>query len=398
MSAADRARSPRTSPAASRRARCSGSTAMRHRWPWPRAGATGLTNVRFARGDIFALDVVPGSYDVVHAHQVLQHLVDPIAALVELRLVCRPGGVVAARDGDYASMTCTPTSSAARPVAGPVPAGGARPRRRTGRGAATAGVGTRAGFEDMRASASHGALRHRRRVPGGRNLWADRVTQSRSPSRPWARVTPAARGTRGDRSRIPALGRQPDALVRDAPRRVGALHRAREGRASDRGIPTTVTAPVLDEPDRNAVRRPCARRADRHAQGRGRRGRGVRGRTSLLAAALAEVHDDDGRMATEALGPRRPAGERGVRLQRCPTSRIIRAPADRRPAPRRRPERAAVIARVEHSPDIGTLCLPLAAADPGDRTARVGLTDGGGRSARRRAGRRQPGPGRTARP
>ncbi len=38
---------------------------------------------------------------MVHAHQVLQHVGDPVAALVEMRRVCRPGGIVAVRDGDY---------------------------------------------------------------------------------------------------------------------------------------------------------------------------------------------------------------------------------------------------------------------------------------------------------
>ncbi len=52
-------------------------------------------NVRFEVGDLFALKYDDASFDVVHAHQVLQHLVDPVAALMELRRVLAPGGVLA---------------------------------------------------------------------------------------------------------------------------------------------------------------------------------------------------------------------------------------------------------------------------------------------------------------
>lgn len=64
--------------------------------------------VTFAVGDVYALDLPDGSFDVVHAHQVLQHLTDPVAALRELARVCRPGGVVAVRDVDYAAVTWFP--------------------------------------------------------------------------------------------------------------------------------------------------------------------------------------------------------------------------------------------------------------------------------------------------
>ena len=43
-------------------------------------------------GDVYALDLDDDTFDVVHAHQVLQHVADPVAALREMRRVCRPGG------------------------------------------------------------------------------------------------------------------------------------------------------------------------------------------------------------------------------------------------------------------------------------------------------------------
>jgi SAM-dependent methyltransferase len=68
----------------------------------------GIGTVDFATGDAHALDHPDGTFDVVHAHQVLQHLADPVLALREMRRVCRPGGVVAARDSDYAGFIWYP--------------------------------------------------------------------------------------------------------------------------------------------------------------------------------------------------------------------------------------------------------------------------------------------------
>jgi SAM-dependent methyltransferase len=68
----------------------------------------GVDNVEFALGDVYALEAQDATFDVVHAHQVLQHLGDPVAALREMLRVTRPGGLVAARDGDYTGMTWWP--------------------------------------------------------------------------------------------------------------------------------------------------------------------------------------------------------------------------------------------------------------------------------------------------
>lgn len=56
------------------------------------AQAEGVSSVTFEVGDVTALDVPDDSVDVVHAHQVLQHLRDPVGALAEMRRVCRPAG------------------------------------------------------------------------------------------------------------------------------------------------------------------------------------------------------------------------------------------------------------------------------------------------------------------
>ncbi|MEU1155019.1 methyltransferase domain-containing protein, partial [Streptomyces sp. NPDC005918] len=74
------------------------------------AAERGLDNVEFAVADVHDLDYPDDTFCVVHAHQVLQHVGDPVRALREMRRVCRPGGIVAVRDADYSAMTWYPRS------------------------------------------------------------------------------------------------------------------------------------------------------------------------------------------------------------------------------------------------------------------------------------------------
>ncbi|MDL4817878.1 methyltransferase domain-containing protein [Actinomadura opuntiae] len=116
--------------------------------------ARGVSNVEFAVADIHALDFPDDTFDVVHAHQVLQHIADPVRALAEMRRVTRPGGIVAARDADFGSMIWYPQPEAMAPwlpiyyeVArgnGGEPDGGRR----------LVSWARRAGFTDVTASAS----------------------------------------------------------------------------------------------------------------------------------------------------------------------------------------------------------------------------------------------------
>jgi|TARA_B100001741_G_scaffold313765_1_gene321822 ubiquinone/menaquinone biosynthesis C-methylase UbiE len=69
----------------------------------------GFDNCSFNTGDTYHLDFEDNTFDIVHAHQLLQHLTDPVAAIKEMRRVVRPGGVVALRDADYGGMIWAPT-------------------------------------------------------------------------------------------------------------------------------------------------------------------------------------------------------------------------------------------------------------------------------------------------
>lgn len=68
----------------------------------------GDTVTRFEVADAYALPYDDNSFDVVHAHQVLQHVADPVAVLCEMARICKPGGWIAVRDADYAAMAWHP--------------------------------------------------------------------------------------------------------------------------------------------------------------------------------------------------------------------------------------------------------------------------------------------------
>lgn len=72
--------------------------------------AAHCTNLSFQVGDVYDLQFADSSFDVVYAHQVLQHLSNPIRALREMRRVLVPGGLVAVRDGDYGKFSWSPNS------------------------------------------------------------------------------------------------------------------------------------------------------------------------------------------------------------------------------------------------------------------------------------------------
>lgn len=67
-----------------------------------------VTNACVLVGDVHDLAFADDEFDVVHAHQVLQHVAQPVRALREMARVARPGGLVAVRDSDYGGFTWHP--------------------------------------------------------------------------------------------------------------------------------------------------------------------------------------------------------------------------------------------------------------------------------------------------
>ena len=65
-------------------------------------------SIELRDGDVYELPLPDASFDVVHAHQVLQHLTDPVRALKDVRRVLRPGGLLAVRDADYSCFSWAP--------------------------------------------------------------------------------------------------------------------------------------------------------------------------------------------------------------------------------------------------------------------------------------------------
>ena len=341
-----------------------------------RAGAEGLTNVRFARGDLFALEVAPGSFDVVHTHQVLQHLVDPVAALIELRLVCRPGGVVAARDGDYASMTWFPhdplldrwqdlyqrvaRANGGEPDAGRQTAGVGTRRRLRGR----AGLGEFMVLCDTGGARLVGGSLGR---PGNAVAFAEQALGE-------------GHATRAD---LEAIAAASPALGRASPMRGSRRSTARYC-APRPGVMRQRPGPADDRHGDRAEKPYQTRFTPMRTPALPTRTGGVGGaagmrRHELLEAALADVHGDDGPHGDGGRRPRRPAGDRrSVRLERCPSSTTItcRLTVHRRlDHAERQPSSPASSARTCYW--YAAPARAAAAHSCGLRSARVGLTDSG---------------------
>lgn len=138
-----------------------------------------IPNLKFQVGDIYDLDFEDNQFDVIHAHQVLQHLSDPLGALAEMRRVCKPTGIVAARDVDFGLMGWYPTDPildqfliSYRKLAKTI---GAQPDA----GRYLLAWANEAGFSYVDASASTWCFNTEQDKQWWGNLWAQRITTSK---------------------------------------------------------------------------------------------------------------------------------------------------------------------------------------------------------------------------
>jgi ubiquinone/menaquinone biosynthesis C-methylase UbiE len=139
---------------------------------------TGVENVIFDEGNVYDLSFADGSFDIVYAHQVLQHLGNPVAAVSEMRRVLRADGVLAVRDSDYGAFTWAPDDSELDRWMQIY-------QQLTTRNNAVANAGRylpmwirQAGFESMHVTSSTWTFHtHEERTWWGQ-LWADRIRES----------------------------------------------------------------------------------------------------------------------------------------------------------------------------------------------------------------------------
>jgi SAM-dependent methyltransferase len=142
------------------------------------ARALGDRRVEFAVGDIYALDVPDESFDVVHAHQVLQHLTDPVVAVTEAARLLRRDGVLAVRDSDYAGFFWSPSNPALDRWLALYHEVTARNRAEADAGRFLPAWLRAGGFDDLVVTSSNWTFADAASRKWWGELWADRVRHS----------------------------------------------------------------------------------------------------------------------------------------------------------------------------------------------------------------------------
>jgi len=138
----------------------------------------GIDNVAFSAADAYALPFDDASFDVIHLHQVLQHLSDPVRVLSGLRRMLAPRGVLGARDADYAGFFWAPADPLLDRWLAVYHELAARNGAEADAGRALPRWVREAGFTDVRVTSSTWTFADPASCAWWGGSWADRVSQS----------------------------------------------------------------------------------------------------------------------------------------------------------------------------------------------------------------------------
>ena len=89
------------------------SDGLRGEWA-RRLEESGHAGLEFRVDDIYETDLEKNQFDVIYAHQVLQHLGDPVSALTAATQLAKRGGLVGVREVDWGTFAAHPDSLALR--------------------------------------------------------------------------------------------------------------------------------------------------------------------------------------------------------------------------------------------------------------------------------------------
>lgn len=142
------------------------------------AEKSGAHNVTFDTRSIYETGFPDAEFDVAYAHQVLHHLTDPVAALVEAKRVLKPGGICAVREVDWGTAAIYPKTPALRRFFDVY----FKVSRRNG-GNANAGRYLKswfvdAGFTNLEVTTSTWSFADEAGLQWWGNQWADRILES----------------------------------------------------------------------------------------------------------------------------------------------------------------------------------------------------------------------------
>jgi ubiquinone/menaquinone biosynthesis C-methylase UbiE len=138
-----------------------------------------VTNASFRVADVYDLPFDDGTFDVVYGHQLLQHLAEPVAALVEARRVLAPGGIIAVRDADYGTMVHDPPEPALDRWLALYQVLARRNGGEPDAGRMLSGWIDRAGFQEIVVTTSTWTYATPDAIEGWRQLWTSRLLEAR---------------------------------------------------------------------------------------------------------------------------------------------------------------------------------------------------------------------------